>query len=654
MSIKIPLEHLKDEDIENFEKHLMIEEESKKTRRQKQKCPWIITPKFMIVRRDSSNVFIPFYWGVHYFQKQFRTPRHQCDPIKISFLGTLRQEQKDILRESVELLNTNGSCLMAIYPGGGKCLGKNTKILLSDGQWKHVQDIRLGDCLVDDHYETTRVKSLCRGKEMMYNISDAQHSFVQFTCNESHIMTLWDLEKNEKVDLSLRSYLSFSPTEKKKYKSFYLDYDAEFFNLREKRNAVKKKCTCVMLEGPVFVIPIDCGDNDFDTWVREIMLCGFQIHPRTRNLSDIYFIDPHRLFSNPEKRVINFFDFHVEKQCIDEYYGFELDANRRFLLWNGIMTHNTITSLAISSKIGLRTMILVNKLILIDQWIDSIKKVFGDYARIQHIKSRTKIQEGCQFYIMNAINVSKRAFEDYVRLKIGFLIVDECHLIMTKIFSKALGYICPRYLLGLSATPFRPDGFDSLLNLYFGVRKVVRKLFKPHRVYFIETKIKIVAKKDDRGEMIWNSVIDQQTRHEERNQRIVALCKRFHDRNILILSKRILQIESLHHQLIEGNEYATYLKDNESSFDKDARILIATFQKVGTGFSHDKLDMLILATDAEEYFIQYLGRVFRRPDVEPIIIDIVDDNPILKRHFLTRRKIYQDCGGILSALEKIN
>jgi hypothetical protein len=131
----------------------------------------------------------------------------------------------------------------------------------------------------------------------------------------------------------------------------------------------------------------------------------------------------------------------------------------------------------------------------------------------------------------------------------------------------------------------------------------------------------------------------------ERNKNIVNICQRHPDRNILILSKRIHQIDTLYNGLKELDEHVTLLKDNETSFDKDARILIATFQKVGTGFSHDKLDMLILATDAEEYFMQYLGRVFRRPDVQPIIMDIVDDNPILRRHFLTRRNVYQECGG---------
>jgi superfamily II DNA or RNA helicase len=375
--------------------------------------------------------------------------------------------------------------------------------------------------------------------------------------------------------------------------------------------------------------------------LRKIMLCGLNILKKTNY---IYFSDPFQVLDNKMKRVMIMFPIKIESLKKDDYYGFELSHNPRFLLWNGIITHNTVVSLAISSMIGLRTLILVNKIMLIDQWIETIKKVFGDYTRIQCIKSQSKIEQGCQFYIMNAINVPKRNSEFYQDLKIGFVIVDECHLILTKIFSRALSYICPRYLLGLSATPFRPDGFDSLFELYFGLKKVVKKLYKAHTVYLVETNIKIVAEKDKRGETIWNSVIDEQTTNDERNKLIIKICLENKNRNILVLSKRICQIEWLYENL-KDLDHIAILKDGETQFNRDARILIATFQKVGTGFSHDKLDMLVLATDAEEYFIQYLGRVFRRPDVEPIIFDIVDDNPILKRHFLTRKKVYQEAGG---------
>ena len=51
--------------------------------------------------------------------------------------------------------------------------------------------------------------------------------------------------------------------------------------------------------------------------------------------------------------------------------------------------------------------------------------------------------------------------------KIGFVIIDEIHAIMAESLSESMFYVSPRYLLGLSATPTRPDGMDGLLD-WFG------------------------------------------------------------------------------------------------------------------------------------------------------------------------------------------
>lgn len=427
MSLRISLSSLQEKDIDIMEKKLLIELDPKQRGGAKPKPAWKPVDTISLVRRQDQDVMVPFHWGVSYFGKTLRKPRDDCGALYSRFTGTLRTEQKEIFTESVALLNKSGSCLMAIYPGGGK----------------------------------------------------------------------------------------------------------------------------------------------------------------------------------------------------------------------------TVTSLSIASSIGFRTMIFVNKLVLIDQWLETIHQWFGPETSVQVVKGKSKgLRKGCDFYIVNAINVTKHAFQDYQELGIGLLIVDECHLMVTKMFSQALSYICPRYLMGLSATPFRVDGFDILLELYFGLHKVTRKLFRRHTVHFIDSKIRIDHDKDARGDIIWNSVIEKQVTHPERNGRIADLCLQFKNRNILILSKRIKQMEMIAQLLQEkGETSVTMMKENETTFDRGARILIATFQKVGTGFSHDKLDMLLLASDIEEYFLQYLGRVFRRPDVEPVIIDIVDRHPILKKHFNSRKKIYEESGG---------
>lgn len=302
----------------------------------------------------------------------------------------------------------------------------------------------------------------------------------------------------------------------------------------------------------------------------------------------------------------------------------------------------TITTLSLSSKIGLKTLILVNRVILIDQWVASIRNFFDEHVKIQVLSATSIMETDADFYIMNAINTEKRSVLDFQ--KVGLLIVDECHLMITSVFVRALGYICPRYLIGLSATPFRPDGLDILLDIYFGEERIVRELFRRHIVYKVNTNIVIEGEQDEKGMLIWNSVLQKQMTHTARNQFICDVCLFFETRNVLILCKRIQQVQDLY-TLLSINTPTATLKGNENEFNTDCRVLIATVSKVGVGFSFDKLDMLVLACDLKEYYLQFVGRVFRKPDVVPVIIDIVDKNPVLFRHFKYRLKVYQDCGG---------
>lgn len=337
-------------------------------------------------------------------------------------------------------------------------------------------------------------------------------------------------------------------------------------------------------------------------------------------------------------------ELRPEQQTIQKEAIQHLNAQRSILISVYPGGGKTITSLSIASRIGLKTLILVNRIVLMEQWKRSIESFFSANAKMQILETKDKIDPDADFYIMNAINVPKR--DATVFEGVGTVIVDECHLMITRIFIQSLSYLYPRYLIGLSATPYRPDGLDALLDLYFGTARVHRPLYRKHTVYTVETGIRIDGERDDSGKLNWNSVLQAQMTHDPRNDFIRRLCLFFEQRHILILCKRVQQIELLA-TLLRPHLPVTTLKGNETEYDPEARILIASIQKVGTGFSHDRLDMLILACDTEEYFLQYLGRVFRRPDVIPIIIDIIDKNPVLKRHARTRRKVYQDCGGTL-------
>lgn len=72
--------------------------------------------------------------------------------------------------------------------GGGKCLGKDTPVLMFDGTIKKVQDIKKGDLLIGPDSEPRNVLSISTGREMMYRVTPVKGD--PFICNESHILSL--------------------------------------------------------------------------------------------------------------------------------------------------------------------------------------------------------------------------------------------------------------------------------------------------------------------------------------------------------------------------------------------------------------------------------------------------------------------------------
>ena len=133
----------------------------------------------------------------------------------------------------------------------------------------------------------------------------------------------------------------------------------------------------------------------------------------------------------------------------------------------------TFTSIYLACKIKLKTLIIINRLVLIKQWKETIEKA-TPLSEVQVIYAKTKINKDADFYIINAINVSKKG-KDFFK-DIGCVIVDEVHLLATKVLSKCFFYVYPRYLIGLSATPTRPDGMDLLLHAFFGNKIIYREV----------------------------------------------------------------------------------------------------------------------------------------------------------------------------------
>jgi superfamily II DNA or RNA helicase len=304
----------------------------------------------------------------------------------------------------------------------------------------------------------------------------------------------------------------------------------------------------------------------------------------------------------------------------------------------------TCLSIYIASKIGMKTLVICNRVVLIKQWKESILK-FCPTAKVQILSASDAMKDDIDFYIMNATNVPKHGREFYKG--IGFLCVDEMHLIMAERLSTCMKYILPRYLLGLSATPYRNDGLDILIDMYFGKEKITRKLYRQHTVYKVKTDFKPEVVLNRMGKVDWGSVIESQCSNTKRNELIISVIKYFSDRVFLVLCKRVAQANYLIERLKEEKEDVTSLVGSQQEFQRESRILVGTCQKCSTGFDHQRLNAMILASDVEQYFVQYLGRVFRTKEVTPLIFDFVDNYGLLEKHYKTRMATYIEHGGVV-------
>ena len=162
------------------------------------------------------------------------------------------------------------------------------------------------------------------------------------------------------------------------------------------------------------------------------------------------------------------------------------------------------------------------------------------------------------------------------------------------------------------------DGFNELLKIYFGEKYITRELFRKHTVYQIRTSFSPKVELNKQGKVNWSDIINKQSYNSKRNEMIVNLIKFFPKRNFLVICKRVDQAHFIVSRLLEEKEKVTSLIGSQKEYEKESRILVGTVSKIGVGFDHQKLDTLLLASDIKDYYIQALGRVFRRKKHIPL------------------------------------
>lgn len=114
----------------------------------------------------------------------------------MSFSAT--DEQKKIFHF---IKNRKENLLIGALAGAGKCLGKNTPILMYDGRIKNVQDIKIGDLLMGDDSKPRKVLNINNDIGELFEITPVKGN--KWICNDIHIMTLYNELTKKLVDIPL-------------------------------------------------------------------------------------------------------------------------------------------------------------------------------------------------------------------------------------------------------------------------------------------------------------------------------------------------------------------------------------------------------------------------------------------------------------------
>lgn len=306
----------------------------------------------------------------------------------------------------------------------------------------------------------------------------------------------------------------------------------------------------------------------------------------------------------------------------------------------------TITAIAVACELGVKTVVIVNKIVLLNQWIQALCG-FAPSAVVQVVKSRDLVlNPNASVYIVNAVNVVKHNHEFWKCVK--FVIVDELHQIITNKLCIGLLRFVPVAILGLSATPYRHDDFHNAIEWFFGTDTIGSTLWHRHRYRVVEThwtprNISYTPRGLD-----WNKILEEQSLDNERNELIAKECisEVENGATVLILVKRIAQAKILK-RLIGTRvvEPVATLVGSAKLFDKNCKVLIGTTSKIGVGFDYAPINCLIVAADVKQYFVQFLGRCMRTINVIPVIVDFRDSFNTLEKHLNARIDVYRECGG---------
>lgn len=332
----------------------------------------------------------------------------------------------------------------------------------------------------------------------------------------------------------------------------------------------------------------------------------------------------------------------------------------------------TVLAASIIAKRKKNTLIIVHRTQLLKQWTeqlatflnissDDIGKFGGGLNTINGRIDIATIQS------LNYRGNLKSFITNY-----GQVIVDECHIISAITFERVMKQIRPSYVLGLTATPKRKDGYDPIIQMQCGaIRSVInaknQSKVRPFKHVLIERYTGFTTEENNMNTIYSQIGYDRLRNNEIFDDVLNALEE---GRSPIILTERIEHLKLLEEMfsgfvknmiVLSGESKA---KDRKLAMDKikgvldeEERLIIATGKYIGEGFDDARLDTLFLTMPIawKGTLQQYVGRLHRlyKTKKEVRVYDYIDKKvPKLKGMYKKRLVGYKSMGYVIEGDHK--
>jgi superfamily II DNA or RNA helicase len=315
----------------------------------------------------------------------------------------------------------------------------------------------------------------------------------------------------------------------------------------------------------------------------------------------------------------------------------------------------TVCAIKIISIIQKKTIIIVHKEFLMNQWIERIREFTPD-ARIGRIQGRIFDIEDKDIVLamMQTLYNEEKTFD---LRSFGLCIVDEVHRIGSSQFHKCLFQIQPPFWLGISATVNRKDKMENLIQMFIGdiIYSIERKGDD-----FVSVRGIDYSTNDDeysnvitnhRGEIAYSTMISKICGYEPRSDFIVKIIKDLIIENnksqILLLSHIRLMLEYIYQKLTENGISVGFYVGGMKQCDLDEtantkQVVLSTYMMSSEALDIPSLSTLILASPKTD-IIQCVGRILRKKHDSPIIVDIIDSHSTFQNQWTKRKEYYKKC-----------